>query len=40
MGRLVQVTDQDKDRYGRMVAEVVLPDGRDLNQELVKAGQA
>jgi endonuclease YncB( thermonuclease family) len=23
-----------------MVAEVVLPDGRDLNQELVKAGHA
>jgi micrococcal nuclease len=28
------------DRYGRLLAEVVLPDGRILNQELVKAGYA
>ncbi|MGE3537788.1 MAG: thermonuclease family protein [Candidatus Tectimicrobiota bacterium] len=28
------------DRYGRVVGEVLLPDGRSLNQELVKAGLA
>ena len=28
------------DRYGRTVGEVVLPDGRSLNQELVRAGYA
>ena len=26
------------DRYGRTVAEIILPDGRNLNQELVRAG--
>jgi micrococcal nuclease len=28
------------DRYGRIVGEVLLPDGRNLSQELVKAGMA
>ena len=28
------------DRYGRLVAPVILPDGRDLSVELVKAGLA
>lgn len=28
------------DRYGRLVGEVILPDGKNLNQELVKAGMA
>jgi endonuclease YncB( thermonuclease family) len=28
------------DRYGRIVGEVLLPDGRSLSQELVKAGMA
>lgn len=28
------------DRYGRLVGEVILPDGTNLNQELVKAGMA
>jgi endonuclease YncB( thermonuclease family) len=31
---------KDYDRYGRTVAEVLLPDGRNLNQEMVKAGFA
>jgi endonuclease YncB( thermonuclease family) len=29
-----------RDRYGRTVADVILPDGRNLNHELVKAGYA
>ena len=28
-----------KDKYERTIAEVILPDGRSLNQELVKDGQ-
>src|SRR5262245_7663301 len=36
----VTVVVQTTDRYGRLVGEVVLPDGRSLNQELVKAGMA
>ena len=36
----VTVVIQDTDRYGRLVGEVLLPDGRSLNQELVKAGMA
>ncbi len=31
---------RDVDRYGRTVGEVILPDGRNLNQELVRAGLA
>lgn len=37
---LVTVKDHGKDRYGRTLGEVVLPDGRSLNQELVRAGFA
>jgi endonuclease YncB( thermonuclease family) len=29
-----------RDRNGRLLGEVVLPDGRSLNQELVRAGYA
>ena len=39
-GKVVKVVPRDRDRYGRIVAEVVLPDGRVLNDELVKAGLA
>jgi micrococcal nuclease len=39
-GREVRVVVRDKDRYGRTVADVILPDGRNLNHELVKAGFA
>ena len=28
------------DRYGRLMADIVLPDGKSLNQELVRAGLA
>jgi endonuclease YncB( thermonuclease family) len=36
----VTVVVRDTDRYGRLVGDVQLPDGRSLNQELVKAGMA
>lgn len=39
-GRVVTVQVVDVDRYGRIVGEVILPDGRSLNRELVKAGLA
>jgi endonuclease YncB( thermonuclease family) len=39
-GRTVTVRPMSIDRYGRTVAEVVLPDGRSLNRELVRAGIA
>ena len=39
-GKEGTVLVKDTDRYGRVVAEVLLPDGRSLNQELVKAGMA
>jgi micrococcal nuclease len=39
-GQLVTVRPTEYDRYGRLVAEVVLPDGRVLNQELVRQGWA
>ena len=31
---------RDVDRYKRTVAEIILPDGRNLNRELVRAGLA
>ncbi len=39
-GQEVSVYGNRRDRYGRTLAEVLLPDGRSLNQELVKAGLA
>jgi len=36
----VTVDVRATDRYGRLVGEVRLPDGRSLNQELVRAGMA
>ena len=39
-GKQVKVIEKDKDRYGRTVAEIILPDDRSLNQELVRAGLA
>lgn len=40
MDEQVKVKVKDIDRYGRSVAEVILPDGRSLNRDLVKAGLA
>jgi endonuclease YncB( thermonuclease family) len=39
-GKRVRVLARDTDRYGRTVAEVILTDGRNVNQEMVKAGYA
>lgn len=39
-GKKVLVRDSGRDRYGRTLAEVILPDGRSLNKELLKAGLA
>jgi endonuclease YncB( thermonuclease family) len=38
--QVVKVQRRDTDRYGRTVAEVILPDGRSLNQEVVRQGMA
>jgi endonuclease YncB( thermonuclease family) len=39
-GRAVRLVGKGKDRYGRELNEVFLPDGRSLNRELVAAGYA
>jgi endonuclease YncB( thermonuclease family) len=39
-GKQVTVRPVDQDRYGRTVAEVILPDGRSLNREMVRHGMA
>ncbi len=39
-GKAVTVQVMDRDRYGRTVGEVLLPDGRSLNHELVRVGLA
>jgi micrococcal nuclease len=37
---VVEVDVKDSDRYGRTVAVVILPDGRNLNEEIDSAGYA
>jgi micrococcal nuclease len=39
-GKDVTIKPVDTDRYGRAVAEVILPDGRSLNREMVERGMA
>jgi len=39
-GQTVTVIVRGRDRYGRTIGDVVLSDGRSLNQELVRAGLA
>ena len=39
-GKTVRLAGKGKDRYGRELAEVFLPDGTSLNRELVSAGYA
>ncbi|MBE0574377.1 MAG: thermonuclease family protein [Desulfuromonadales bacterium] len=38
--KIVTVKVETTDRYGRTVGEVILPNGRSLNRELVRAGYA
>jgi micrococcal nuclease len=40
IGKIVTVSEKGKDRYGRVIGDVTLPDGKSLNRELVKAGMA
>ena len=39
-GKYVTIREMDHDRYGRTVAVVILPDGTELNRELVEQGMA
>jgi len=39
-GQVVTVREVERDRFGRVVAEVVLPGGESLNETLVKEGLA
>ena len=39
-GKDVTIRPTDTDRYGRTVADVILPDGRSMNRELVRHGLA
>jgi endonuclease YncB( thermonuclease family) len=39
-GKVVTVQEKGHDRYGRTLADVILPDGRNLNHELLKVGLA
>ncbi|WP_447963982.1 thermonuclease family protein [Nitrospira sp. Ecomares 2.1] len=39
-GEMVTIMAFDQDRYGRTIGDVILDDGRILNQELIKAGYA
>ena len=39
-GKTVVVRVKGRDRYGRTIGDVSLPDGRNLNQEVVRAGYA
>ena len=40
LGKSAQVKYAGVDRYGRAIGEVILPDGRILNRELVRSGLA
>jgi micrococcal nuclease len=39
-GKTVLVIEHDRDRYGRTLAEIILPDGRSMNREMVGQGMA
>lgn len=40
LGKVVEVDDKGKDKYGRTIGNVSLSDGTSLNKELVKSGLA
>ncbi|HEY1603523.1 MAG TPA: thermonuclease family protein, partial [Pirellulales bacterium] len=39
-GEIVTVQAKGKDRYGRVLADIILPDGKNLSRELVRSGFA
>lgn len=39
-GQLIRLRIKEKDQYGRTIAKGYLPDGRELGEEMVKAGMA
>ncbi|WP_266202291.1 thermonuclease family protein [Pontibacter kalidii] len=39
-GKSVRLIVNNKDRYGRTVGTIILPDGRNLNEELIRNGYA
>jgi micrococcal nuclease len=39
-GKIVTIVEHGLDKYGRTIADVILQDGTNVNQELVKAGMA
>jgi micrococcal nuclease len=39
-GKNVQLIEKGKDRYGRVIGIIILPDGRSLNEEMVRQGYA
>lgn len=39
-GRIVEIREVDKDRYGRTVAMVTLPNGQVMNEDLIRYGMA
>ncbi len=39
-GKMVTIQAYDQDKYGRTIGDVILGDGRNLSQELVRAGYA
>jgi endonuclease YncB( thermonuclease family) len=39
-GKQVTIRPRDTDRYGRTVAEVILPEGRSMSREMVRRGLA
>jgi micrococcal nuclease len=39
-GKTVTIVEHGMDKYGRTLGDVILPDGSNLNQELVRVGLA
>lgn len=39
-GKNVELIEKGKDRYGRVIGIIILPDGRSLNEEVIRQGYA
>jgi micrococcal nuclease len=39
-GKIVAIKEESRDRYGRIVADIILPDRTSLSSDLVEAGYA